>query len=173
MLLTGSYVRSLDDKQRLAVPKPLRESLGYPSNCVFYLAPGTDGSLAFFAEREFSRLAEQLDVSSGSGQDVRAFSRLFYSQAQRVEMDGQGRIRIPSDLAGLAALGREVVLIGVRDHLEIWNRDHWEEYLARQQKRYDEIAETALAQSRSDGRDSGRRQEELRTETGSRPTAPR
>ena len=173
MLLTGKYVRALDDKQRLAIPKPLRESLGYPSNSVFYLAPGTDGSLAFFAEREFSRLAEQLDLSSPNGQDVRAFSRLFYAQAQRVEMDGQGRVRIPVDLAELAGLGREVVLIGVRSHVEIWRKDSWEEYLARQQTRYDEIAEAALGQCRSDSRDSERRQGAVWMEAAARPNAPR
>ena len=173
MLLTGKYVRALDDKQRLAIPKPLRESLGYPGNSVFYLAPGTDGSLAFFAEREFSQLAEHLDLSSPNGQDVRAFSRLFYAQAQRVEMDGQGRVRIPVDLAKLTSLDREVVLIGVRDHLEIWNRDHWEEYFSRQQTRYDEIAETALGQCRSDSRDSERRQDAVWMEAAARPGAPR
>jgi MraZ protein len=87
------------------------------------------------------------DVSP-TGQDVRAFSRLFYAQAQRVDVDRQGRVRIPSELAQLAGLDKEVMLIGVRDHVEIWDRGHWEKYLARQQPRYDEIAENAFEQPR-------------------------
>ncbi|MFV1968075.1 MAG: division/cell wall cluster transcriptional repressor MraZ [Pirellulaceae bacterium] len=146
MLLTGTFPRSLDDKQRLAIPKPLRESLGYPTNSVFFLAPGTDGSLAFYSELVFTRLAEQMDATSPNSQDVRAFNRLFFAQAQRVEIDRQGRMRIPAELAHLAGLGREIVLIGVRDHVEIWNRSQWDRYLTQQQARYDEIAETATAQ---------------------------
>jgi MraZ protein len=149
MLLTGTFVRALDDKQRLAIPKPLRESLGYPSNSVFYLAPGTDGSLAFYTETKFSELASQLDRSSPNGHDIRAFSRLFYAQAQRVEIDRQGRMRIPADLASLAQLDREVVLLGVRDHVEVWNRSRWDKYLSSLQPRYDEIAESAF-EGRSD-----------------------
>jgi MraZ protein len=147
MLLTGTFPRSLDDKQRLAIPKPLREALGCPDQSVFFLAPGTDGSLAFYTESVFMRLAEQMDTTSPNSQEVRAFSRLFYAQAQRVEIDRQGRMRIPAELAQLAGLEREIVLIGVRDHVEIWNRTQWEEYLRQQQARYDEIAETATSQS--------------------------
>ena len=37
MLLTGTFYRSLDEKQRLAIPKPLRESMGHNGDSVFYL----------------------------------------------------------------------------------------------------------------------------------------
>jgi len=116
---------------------------------VFYLAPGTDGSLAFYTEAVFMRLAEQLDHPAPNCQDLRAFSRLFYAQAQRVEIDRQGRMRIPVALSQLAGLEREIILIGVRDHVEIWNRAHWEQYLTQQQTRYDEIADAAFGHSTS------------------------
>jgi MraZ protein len=154
MLLTGTYMRTLDEKQRMAIPKPLRESLGLPDNTAFYLAPGTDGSLAFYPERAFSQLADQLGSGSPNGQDVRAFSRLFYAQAQRVDVDRQGRVRIPAELARLADLGKDIVLIGVRDHVEIWDRQQWEQYLSRQQSRYDEIAESAFQPHQRRAQDS-------------------
>lgn len=149
MLLTGTFYRSLDEKQRLGIPKPLRESMGHPDDAVFYLAPGTDGSLAFYTEQAFTQLAEQLDQSSPNSEEVRAFSRLFFSQAQRAEVDRQGRLRIPVELARLARLGKELALIGVRTHIEIWNKSAWEDYVARQQGRFDDIAETAFDRSRS------------------------
>lgn len=144
MLLTGTFHRALDDKLRLAIPKPLRDALTKAGNTVLYLAPGTDGSLALYTEAVLSGLAEQLNQGSPNSQDVRAFSRLFYAQAQSVEIDGQGRVRIPTELAQLASLQREIVLLGVRDHLEIWNRASWDAYHAQQQPRYDELAETAF-----------------------------
>jgi len=144
-LLTGNFVRVLDDKQRLALPRRLRDALGFPSNKVLYLAPGTDGSLALYTEETFVRLAEQLDGGSPTRADVRAFSRLFYAQAQSVEMDRQGRLRIPQELCQLATLSKEIVLLGVRDHLEIWDSQRWNAYLDQKQQQYDQIAETAFS----------------------------
>ena len=144
MLLTGTFVRSTDEKFRLSIPKPIRRALGYPDESAFYLAPGTDGSLALYPEKAFAQLADQLGQASPTGPDVRAFSRLFYAQAHRIEADRQGRIRIPVELAKLARLGRDVVVVGVRDHLEIWDQSLWEEYLAARLPRYDEIAERAF-----------------------------
>jgi MraZ protein len=149
MLLTGTFVRSLDDKHRLAIPKRLRDVLGQPLTSLVF-APGTDGSLAVYTAEAFSRLGEQLAKGSPTLPDVRTFARLFYAQAQSAEIDRQGRIRIPPELVRLASLGEEVVLLGVGDHLEIWDRHAWESYLEDKQPRYDEIAESAF-QARPQG----------------------
>ena len=166
MLLTGTFVRSLDETQRLSIPKPIREALQYPSNSVFYIAPGTDGSLAMYTERSFSALAERLDQTSPTGPEVRAFSRLFYAQAQRVEIDRQGRMRIPAELAALACLEREVVLVGVRDHLELWDPVRWGDYLSAKQQEYDAIADCAF-------RDQSLAGPPQRSSTPVRPAQPR
>jgi MraZ protein len=143
-MLTGTFARAIDEKFRLAVPKRLREALGCELGAVLYLAPGTDGSLALYTEAAFSRLAERIGQLSPTGQSVRAYSRLFYARAQQVELDGQGRVRIPPELAQLAQLNREAVLLGVQDHLELWAADRWRVYLDEKQAHYDEIAEAAL-----------------------------
>jgi MraZ protein len=144
MFLTGSYPRNLDEKCRFTLPKSLRAMLEQSGGLTLYVAPGTDGSLVVYTEEAFQQLGEQLAHSSPHAQDVRAFSRLFYAQAQRVETDRQGRIRLPSELAAQAIKGREIVLIGVRDHLEVWDRERWQGYLGQKQPFYDEIAESAL-----------------------------
>jgi MraZ protein len=146
LLLTGTFVRTVDEKQRFSIPKPLRDLLGRDHEPVLFMAPGTDGSLAIYPEQSFSQLAAQLAGDSPTAQDVRTFSRLFYAQAQRIELDRQGRLRIPADLARWAELEKgEVVLLGVRDHLEVWNRGRWEAYLQSRQAQYDEIAERAFS----------------------------
>ena len=144
MLLTGSFHRSLDEKLRFMLPKSLRDPLTDDDHLVVYIAPGTDGSLVVYTEHAFRELGEQLGHGPPTAQDVRAFSRLFYAQAQRVEMDRQGRVRIPADLVTLAKLGKEVVLLGVRDHVEVWDRERWESYLSERQPYYDQIAENAF-----------------------------
>ena len=145
MLLTGTFVRAIDEKLRLAIPKRLRDALRTEPNKVLFVTPGTDRSLAIYTEEMLGQMAQRLAVASPTGPDVRAFNRLFYAQAQPAELDGQGRIRIPPELAELAGLGREAILLGVQDHLEIWDRGRWDAYLAERQARYDQIAESAFA----------------------------
>jgi MraZ protein len=144
MLLTGTFERTVDDKLRFAIPKSVREITGEDQCGALYIAPGTDGSLAIYTQRSLDSIAQRLAEASPAAQDTRAFGRLFYAQAQRVELDGQGRVRIPAELATLAGLGKEVALVGVGDHLELWDLARWRAYLANVQSRYDQIAEAAF-----------------------------
>jgi MraZ protein len=143
MLLTGTFERSVDEKLRIAIPKPLRDA--FPAEgAALYVAPGTDGSLALYSEEAFSQLAERLRTVSPTAGDVRSFSRLFFARAQRVELDGQSRVRIPTDLASLASIAKTAILVGAGSHLELWDKSRWEAYLAQTEPRYDEIAERAF-----------------------------
>ena len=144
MLLTGTFERAIDEKQRIAIPKRLREAFGKSNERGLFVAPGMDGSLFLYAESAFLKIAERLASASPTQKDVRAFNRLFYAQAERVELDGQGRVRIPPRLAQLARLDKEAVLIGVQDHLELWDRSRWQSYLAEKTAQYDTIAEAAF-----------------------------
>ena len=149
MLLTGTFSRSIDEKLRVTIPKRLRETLECSRGGRLFVAPGTDRSLAIYTHEAFGHLADRLAQASPTGQEVRAFTRLFYARAQSVELDGQGRIRIPADLAELSGLSKEAVLLGVQDHLELWPADRWESYLAEMQADYDRIAEAAFDDSKS------------------------
>ncbi len=147
MLLTGTFARAIDEKLRVAIPKRLREPLGCPIGGSLFVGPGTDGSLAIYTEEALECWGKRLELAPPTQRNVRAFMRLFYAQAQRVELDRQGRIRIPAELAALARLGKEAVLLGVQDHLELWAADRWRAYAAEMQTRYDEIAEAAFGAS--------------------------
>ncbi|HWA97070.1 MAG TPA: division/cell wall cluster transcriptional repressor MraZ [Pirellulales bacterium] len=144
MLFTGTFPRAMDEKSRIAIPKRIRDALSLSKNAVLYITRGTDSSLAIYTEEGLGRLAERLASASPTQHDVRTFSRLFYAQAEPVDVDGQGRMRIPSALATQAELGNDVVLVGVHDHLELWNRDRWNQYLTEQSPQYDELAERAF-----------------------------
>ena len=65
------------------------------------------------------------------------------ARAERLDVDSQGRMRIPERLKTFAELKREVVLLGVSDHLELWGKARWEEYVAKLTPQFDEIAEQA------------------------------
>ncbi len=144
MTFSGNYSRTIDEKCRIAIPKPLRGLICGEADAPIYLAPGTDGCLNLYTQEGFERFADRLSGASPAAEDVRAFSRLFYGQAERLQIDRQGRIRIPAALAALAGLDKDVALVGVRDHLELWDRGRWENYRGSIQPRYDEIAAGAF-----------------------------
>jgi MraZ protein len=138
MLLTGTHPRTLDDKKRLALPKRIREILGEPAS--LFVTPGPDQSLWVFTQAELERLAEKMDQSPSSNSEARVFRRLYFAQAEQVDVDRNGRILVPDRLALFAGLRTEVVLLGVRDHLELWDAVKWQSFVERNAPRFDEIA---------------------------------
>ena len=144
MTLTGTYARSLDDKHRLAIPKRLREGFSGKGSTSLFIAPGTDRSLFLYAASAFEQLAERLAVKPSNRARVRNYLRMFYARAEEVDIDNQGRIRIPERLAEFAELQREVVLLGVQDHVEMWDRTLWEAFLEEHSADFDALAETAF-----------------------------
>jgi MraZ protein len=142
MLYTGSYRRALDDKLRLPLPRQLRE--GSAADARFYLTPGIDGCLAVYPEPAFAAIAERLAASSPGVREIREYSRLFFSQATCVVPDGQWRLRVTPELASWSHVAGEVMIVGVRDHLEIWAVDRWDQFVSRCDPHYDQLAEAAL-----------------------------
>ena len=145
MLLTGSYRRALDDKLRLAIPKPLRDQL--PAESPLYLTPGLDGCLAIYSQTAFAALADRLEASSPAALEPPATTwprRLFFSQASTVSPDSQWRLRIPTELIKWAKLGADAMIVGVRDHIEVWAAERWDDYVAGCDGQYEQLAEAAL-----------------------------
>jgi len=140
MALTGTFERTLDEKHRLAVPKRLREQLGGEDCKALFIAPGTDGSLALYAPHMFENHAEQLALKSSNRVEFKNYLRLFYARAERVELDSQSRIRLPERLVQLAGLTRNVMLLGVHDHVEIWDQERWQQFLNQHVPEFDKLA---------------------------------
>jgi MraZ protein len=140
MPLTGTYLRTLDDKLRLAVPKRLKEDFGEGDLKYLYIAPGTDHSLVLYGPLAFQRLAERFRNNT----QQQNYLRLFYSSAERVDLDGQGRIRIPERLAAHARLQHEAYLLGVQDHAELWDKAIWDEFASRWTPNFDTLAHEAF-----------------------------
>lgn len=140
MALTGTYLRNLDEKKRVAVPKRLRDDFGDPELNSLMVAPGTEKSLVVYSHQGFEAFAAKL-AASGSHQN---YLRLFYSSAERVDLDGQGRMRIPDRLADYAGLTREAYLLGVQDHAELWDKEAWDSFVMRHTPAFDELALKAM-----------------------------
>jgi MraZ protein len=142
MLLTGTHPRTLDEKKRVGLPKKVRELLQDPET--LFVAPGPDGCLWIYTQDGLELLAAKLDQSPAADVDARVFRRLYFAQAEAVDVDRSGRILIPDRLIQFAELKHDAVLIGVRDHLELWDATRWQEYLTANAPRFDAVAEGAF-----------------------------
>jgi MraZ protein len=142
MLLTGTFPRTLDEKKRLTLPKRVRELLQDPE--ILYVTPGPDQSLWLFTPEGLEHLAEKLDQAPATDAEARVFRRLFFAQIEAVDVDRSGRILIPDRLVQFAGLQHEVVLAGIRDHLELWEGIRWQNHLTENAPRFDAFAEAAF-----------------------------
>src|SRR3954454_13113767 len=140
MLLTGTHPRTLDDKKRLTLPKRIRDQLGADVEQL-YLAQGLDQCLWLDDQRSLERLAGKIDQEPGADAEARVFRRLFFAQMEAVDVDKAGRVLVPDRLIDFAGLKHEVVLIGVRDHLELWDAERWRQSLGQNSPRFDAVAE--------------------------------
>lgn len=128
MALTGTHDRKLDEKNRLAIPRQLYEEFEEAKLEVLYIAPEKERYLSLFSPAGYSRLLKKLEEQSGNLDELNKSLRIRCSQVAKVELDAQSRIRIPDRLVEFAVLQREVKLIGVNDHAEIWNPETWDTY---------------------------------------------
>jgi MraZ protein len=124
------------------LPKRVREQLGAIEQ--MFVTPGPDQCLWLFDQANLEALSAKLDQAPAADTDVRVFRRLFFAQMEAVELDRAGRALIPDRLVRFAGLDKEVVLIGVRDHLELWNAGKWDAYLNEHGPRFDAVAEGAF-----------------------------
>ena len=141
-MFLGEHEHTIDEKNRLTLPARFRES--FPDG--LFVTRGMDGCLYAYARVDWERLVTtQLGSLNLLSQDDRMIQRYFFSAAVEATSDRQGRIMLPAALIEHAKLGREVVVAGVYDHLEIWDRDAWRRQIADVEGRVEHVAERLAA----------------------------
>lgn len=118
-MLIGSYNYAIDEKGRLNFPAKFRDDMGD----TFTVARWLDGSVVAFPQKQWESMAASL-LSTGFTKARDAKLNLFASAAA-VQLDKQGRILLPPALREYAHLEKEVTIIGVGDHAELWDTQLW------------------------------------------------
>lgn len=147
MVFTGTHDHTIDKKNRLAIPADVRNKIkreaGQPrdwdESIILYVTLGKDEALCLYTEKGYEKRAEELDHSEIDTQELIDYETYFYAMTQEIEIDKQGRVTLPGDLLERSGLTSEVVLIGVKDHLEVRDRKTWYKKLNRALKDRPEI----------------------------------
>src|ERR671937_1580812 len=137
-MFLGEHEHTLDEKNRLTLPARFRESFAGGG----VVTRGMDGCLYVYTREQWNELVERrLGSLDPLSRDDRMMQRYFFSAAAELEPDRQGRIMVPAPLLRHARLGRDVVVAGVYDHLEIWDRAAWREQLQTVEGSAEHVAE--------------------------------
>ena len=121
-MFMGEYNHNIDSKGRLIIPARFREQLGDS----FVVTRGLDGCLSIYTNEDWNAFSEKVEALPLTNKNSRTLKRFFLSQASQCEVDKQGRILIPAHLRQAADLDKDVILAGVGDRIEIWDRTKWE-----------------------------------------------
>ena len=122
--LLGSHRYQLDPKGRVSLPARFREA--FADGC--WLTIGQDRCLYVFPRAGWERRSEEVASSPLSDAGGRAYSRLFFGSSDEAKVDGQGRVTIPQRLREAVGIRKDVVVLGVRDRMEIWDRETFDRY---------------------------------------------
>jgi MraZ protein len=137
----GEYHHTLDEKDRFILPSKFRDKIKSFSNKKFFMTRGLDSCLFLFHSQIWTQFEDKLKTLSFTKQQSRAFNRLYFSGAQEIEIDTQGRISVPSYLKEFAHIKREIVIVGVADRIEIWDKQEWIKFYAEHRKRFEDVSE--------------------------------
>jgi MraZ protein len=122
----GQYEHTIDDKGRLSIPAKLREALGKDRTLILM---NFDSFITAFPKKSWGVIEDRLRTSPTFNRESRDFLRLLYSSAEDAAIDLQGRILISQGLRQRTGVARDVVILGVMDRIEIWDKGRWEERL--------------------------------------------
>lgn len=131
LLLTGEYQHVIDAKSRVLISNKLRSQIDadeHGSN--FYLVLGANGILCLYPEKYFEQIVLSVAPQTAAPDEAVAFERMSFALASKVELDAQGRLLLNERLRKRAGLKDQITLVGVRDHIELWNNEDWEQYLS-------------------------------------------
>lgn len=137
-MFSGEFEHSVDDKGRLIIPISLRPQLSGGA----FITRGFEGCIFIFPIETWRDVATQLNQWPTTRTEARHISRLLFA-GNETNLDKQGRVLIPPPLREHAniELASEVVVVGVNNRIELWNKDRWKQFTAMLEDKASELAE--------------------------------
>ncbi len=121
----SEYNHTVDAKGRMIIPSKYREGLGEE----FVVTRGIDDCLIAYALNEWQKVMDKLAEVRMTNRDAREFTRYLVGGATEVQTDTQGRILLPAFLREHAKLVKDVVLVGMGNHIEIWAKEKYQQVM--------------------------------------------
>ncbi len=124
MFRTSSF-HTIDAKGRIIIPSRFRDIIKAGGGDGVMVSR-MDNCLVAYTFEEWSKIEAKVLAMAEKSDSMRRFRRIFIGGASEGLCDKQGRILIPPPLRQYAQIEKEIVLVGVLDHFEIWSRNNWD-----------------------------------------------
>ena len=129
-MFRGSAPAKIDDKGRLKVPTDFRRQIEEQYGTEVFITSVLGNSALVYPLSVWEQIEKRLArVPSSDRTKQRYLERVNYF-GQQLRLDSQGRAVIPQILRDRAEMVGEVVVSGRLDHLEVWNRDRFDQKLS-------------------------------------------
>ena len=143
--LFGDHEIAIDDKNRLLVPADLRRALDPALHgTAFLVTTGQNKRPWLYPELYYQKLVSRRPQTVARSSKEHRRDLMYFARFTRVVPDKQGRILLPEKILRRCETPKEVTLLGVRDHLEIWSRQDWQAEDERLQDGWDEAMDELL-----------------------------
>jgi MraZ protein len=124
-MFRGTSFHSIDSKGRIKIPSRFKEVIKADGSEGIIVSK-LDKGLVGYTFTKWQEVEARIMAVAESSDNMRRFRRIFAGGAFPCECDKQDRILIPSLLRKYAGIEKEIVLVGVLDHFEIWSQKNWE-----------------------------------------------
>ena len=123
-MFRGSSFHTIDTKGRIIIPARFRDVIKADGSNGVMLSR-MDGALIAYTYDEWRKIENRILTLAEKSESMRRFRRVFIGGSFECPCDKQDRILIPQNLREYAEFEKDIVLVGVLDHFEIWSRDSW------------------------------------------------
>lgn len=148
MFLFGEYRARLDTKRRFVMPSLLLTLLPEGARADFVLQRSPDPCLWLYPlnvwRMELERLYQKVNPFLAEG---RSFLRLYQAGAQPVSLDSEGRLLLPKPLCDYAGIQSDIVLLGMKDRIEIWAEEQYNTWKAANEAHFAEWTQKFLGEA--------------------------
>ena len=125
-MFQGATALSLDVKGRLAIPARHREALVEVSDGQLVLTAHPHRCLLLYPEPAWLPIRDKVLATSSLNPQAASIKRLLVGNARDETLDSAGRLLIAPELRQFAGLEKQVWLVGLGSHFEIWSDIGWQ-----------------------------------------------
>lgn len=140
----GQELYSIDAKGRVNIPAKMRKSISEEAKDTFVLTRGTDSCVIAYPLDEWKKHEDKFGKLNQYDEKNRFFLRMLLMWSEEVSLDRQQRISVPKKLQEFAGIDGKVMIVGMIDHIELWNPEKFEAYISSHDETYESVAEQVM-----------------------------
>lgn len=144
-MFLGSFQYSIDNKGRISLPAKLRKNVNPEANDTFVMTRGIEKCIEIHPKDQWEKTVEtKLNMLNTFNKLNSAFMRMYLDKAAEDSLDTQARLLIPQNLIEHAGITKDVMIIGMNKHIEVWDPVVYNQYLESQEFNFEQLANEVM-----------------------------